>query len=116
MKSLKDGGGVSRRLWLLGSVALGSVLALTARRQTVHAESHADQIVQPDPAEPSSFMERAFDMKHLATDSGDQAYGSVIVRAGRIVGQAPSRVVVNQDPTAHAEMESIRDAARRLGG
>ncbi len=38
MKSLKDGGGVSRRLWLLGSVALGSVLALTARRQTAHAE------------------------------------------------------------------------------
>lgn len=38
MKSLKDGGGVSRRLWLLGSVALGSVLALTVRRQTAHAE------------------------------------------------------------------------------
>ena len=27
----------------------------------------------------------------------------------------PSRVVSNQDPTAHAEMEAIRDAARRLG-
>ncbi len=38
MKSPKDGGGVSRRLWLLGSVALGSAPALTARRQTAHAE------------------------------------------------------------------------------
>jgi guanine deaminase len=39
----------------------------------------------------------------------------VIVKDSQIVGQAPSRVVVNQDPTAHAEMEAIRDAARRLG-
>ena len=36
-------------------------------------------------------------------------------KEGRIVGQAPSRVVVNHDPTAHAETEAIRDAARRLG-
>ena len=31
-----------------------------------------------------------------------------------IVGAAPSRVVTANDPTAHAEMEAIRDAARRL--
>lgn len=54
-------------------------------------------------------------MMRLAVESGDQSYGAVIVRSGRIVGQAPSRVVVNGDPTAHAEMEAIRDAARRLG-
>ena len=39
----------------------------------------------------------------------------MIVKDGRIVGQAPSRVVVNGDPTAHAESEAVRDAARRLG-
>jgi tRNA(Arg) A34 adenosine deaminase TadA len=38
-----------------------------------------------------------------------------VVRAGLIVGQSPSHVVLHQDPTAHAEMEAIRDAARRLG-
>ena len=32
----------------------------------------------------------------------------------QIVGEAPSRVVTASDPTAHAEMEAIRDAARRL--
>lgn len=36
-------------------------------------------------------------------------------QAGRIVGEGPSRVGVGRDPTAHAEMEAIQDAARRLG-
>ena len=34
----------------------------------------------------------------MALETGDQGYGAVIVRRGRIVGQAPSRVVVNRDP------------------
>jgi tRNA(Arg) A34 adenosine deaminase TadA len=38
-----------------------------------------------------------------------------VVKDGKIVGEAPSRVLTNQDPTAHAEMEAIRDAARKLG-
>ena len=60
-------------------------------------------------------MDRAFAMKRLAEQAGDQSYGAVVVRAGLIVGQAPSAVVTKRDPTAHAEMEAIRDAARRLG-
>ncbi len=60
-------------------------------------------------------MRRAQDMKNRALAAGDQGYGAVIVKDGRIVGQAPSRVVTNGDPTAHAEIEAIRDAARRLG-
>ena len=60
-------------------------------------------------------MEQAWRMRNLALETGDQGYGAVIVKDGRIVGQGPSRVVVNRDPTAHAEMEAIRDAARNLG-
>jgi len=69
------------------------------------------------PAEPGreAFMGRAEDMRRQAVESGDQAYGAVIVKDGQIVGQAPSRVVVNTDPTGHAEMEAIRDASHRLG-
>lgn len=55
-------------------------------------------------------------MRDLAVELGDQPYGAVIVDAsGNIVAQAPSQVIVNGDPTAHAEMEAIRNAARRLG-
>jgi len=60
------------------------------------------------------FMNQARAMRQRAQDTGDQAYGAVIIKDGKIVGWGPSRVVVNGDPTAHAEMEAIRDAARRL--
>jgi len=72
-------------------------------------------IDQPETSTDRSFIERAFQMRTQAIKIGDQAYGAIVVRDGIIVGQAASHVVVNQDPTAHAEMEAIRDAAHRLG-
>lgn len=66
-------------------------------------------------ATPEAFMQRALAMRAQAVAAGDQAYGAVVVLDGRIVGEAPSAVVTRDDPTAHAEMEAIRDAARRLG-
>ena len=54
-------------------------------------------------------------MRDQAVSAGDQAYGAVVVKDGRIIGLGPSRVVVNTDPTAHAEMEALRHAARTLG-
>ena len=59
--------------------------------------------------------DRALALRDEAVRRGDQPYGAVVVRDGRIVGEAASAVVVANDPTAHAEMEAIRDAARRLG-
>lgn len=60
-------------------------------------------------------MDHAFKMKQKAIDSGDQPYGAIVVKDDEIVGEGPSRVIVDQDPTAHAEMVAIRDAAHRLG-
>ena len=60
-------------------------------------------------------MARARELRDEAQRDGDQPYGAVVWRGDAIVGEAPSRVVVHNDPTAHAEMEAIRDAARRLG-
>ncbi len=59
-------------------------------------------------------MQRARALRDEAVRSGDQAYGAVVLRGAQIVGEAPSRVVAAGDPTAPAEMEAIRDAARRL--
>jgi tRNA(Arg) A34 adenosine deaminase TadA len=63
----------------------------------------------------SHFARRALELRDQAARHGDQPYGAVVVKDGKIVGEAPSRVLTNQDPTAHAEMEAIRDAARKLG-
>jgi tRNA(Arg) A34 adenosine deaminase TadA len=60
-------------------------------------------------------MDRAFEMRRVAVTRGDQPYGAVIVKGDRVVGEGVSAVVTDNDPTAHAEMVAIRDAARRLG-
>jgi tRNA(Arg) A34 adenosine deaminase TadA len=59
-------------------------------------------------------MRRAEAMRDDAVASGDQPFGAVVLRGDAVVGAAPSRVVTANDPTAHSEMEAIRDAARRL--
>lgn len=62
-----------------------------------------------------SAMEAAERMRELALQQGDRGYGAAVVKDGRVVAAAPSRVITNGDPTAHAETEAIRDAARALG-
>ena len=57
---------------------------------------------------------RARELRDQAVRDGDQPFGAVVVCGERIVGEAPSRVLTGTDPTAHAEMEALRDAARRL--
>ena len=67
------------------------------------------------PAGHSGFIAVAFRMKDEAVRAGDQPYGAVVVVDGRIIGFGPSRVVLKNDFTAHAEREAIREAQARLG-
>lgn len=63
-----------------------------------------------------SFMREAIRLARLGVARGDGGpFGAVVVWEDRIVGRGWNRVVSGVDPTAHAEMEAIRDAARRLG-
>jgi guanine deaminase len=78
------------------------------------AQSAMAQARRYSKAEQEGFMRRAIELRQQAVSEGDQSFGAVVVKDGRIVGEGPSRVVVGRDPTAHAEMEAIRDAAKRL--
>ena len=42
-------------------------------------------------------------------------FGAVVVREGRVIARAWNRVILDQDPTAHAEVNAIREACRLLG-
>jgi len=100
-------------LSLAGVVAL--VIPVIRSRRGYAASTRSDNIDQPSGRSDRSFIGRAFEMRRQAIEIGDQGYGAVVVRDGVIVGQSPSHVIVHHDPTAHAEMEAIRDAATRLG-
>ncbi len=59
-------------------------------------------------------LARARALRDEAVHAGDQPYGAVVWLDGRIVGEAPSRVVTRGDVDAHAEREALRDAQQRL--
>jgi cytidine/deoxycytidylate deaminase-like protein len=71
-------------------------------------------IEQPTERTKAGYLARARALRDLAVREGDQAYGAVVVRNGVIVGEGRNFVVRDNDPTAHAELLAVRDAARRL--
>jgi len=61
------------------------------------------------------WMDLALAEARAAAASGDVPVGAVIVLADRVVGRGRNRREVDRDPTAHAEVVALRDAARELG-
>ena len=61
-------------------------------------------------------MREALAEAQEALAHGDVPVGAVAVWEGRIVGRGHNRREVDRDPTAHAEMIALRQAARALGG
>ncbi|HKZ07130.1 MAG TPA: nucleoside deaminase [Methylomirabilota bacterium] len=96
-----------RHLVLRGLGLAGGALALggAGRAPAAAASSDADR----------ALMARAVELRRIAVERGDQAFGAVVARDGQIVGEGISAVLTTPDPTAHGEVQAIRDAARRLG-
>jgi tRNA(adenine34) deaminase len=61
------------------------------------------------------FMREALELARRAADAGEVPVGAVIVRNGAIVGRGYNQPVSGNDPTAHAEVMALRDAAERIG-
>lgn len=60
-------------------------------------------------------MRRCVELAERAAHAGDTAVGALIVRGDEIVGEGIERTRAALDPTAHAEVEAIRQACHRLG-
>lgn len=61
-------------------------------------------------------MKEAISEAYDGINNGDGGpFGSVIVKDGKIIGRGHNRVVKNQDPTCHGEIEAIHDACKNLG-
>lgn len=62
------------------------------------------------------FLRRAIQLATENVTSGKGGpFGAVIVRDGKIVGEGANTVTATHDPTAHAEVNAIRAAAKSLG-
>lgn len=60
------------------------------------------------------FMRVALDLAFKAQELGEVPVGAVIVRKSEIIGRGYNRSIVAMDPTAHAEVTALRDAAQNL--
>lgn len=76
---------------------------------------HRPVRLPPAPAEAEAFMRQALEQADLAASAGEVPVGAVLVRDGRVVGRGHNQPLTSHDPSAHAEMLALRDAAARLG-
>ena len=61
------------------------------------------------------FMREAIDLSIRNIDNDGGPFGAVIVKDGKIIARGVNRVTASVDPTAHAEVSAIREAAKVLG-
>lgn len=61
------------------------------------------------------FMQLALEQAHAAAQAGEVPVGAVVVREGQVIAKGRNSPVTSSDPTAHAEVNAMRAAAKALG-
>jgi tRNA(adenine34) deaminase len=62
-----------------------------------------------------AFMREALALAREAADAGEVPVGAIVVKEGVVIGRGHNRPISGRDPTAHAEVAALRDAAARIG-
>lgn len=63
----------------------------------------------------AQYMRMAIDLSIKSVNEGGGPFGAVVVKDGEVVAASANRVTINNDPTAHAEVMTIRNACQKLG-
>ena len=61
------------------------------------------------------FMREALELARQAGAAGEVPVGAVVVKDGAVIGRGYNRPITSRDPSAHAEIVALREAAARLG-
>lgn len=61
------------------------------------------------------FLKMAVDESAKSVAQGSSPFGAVVVKGGVVIARAHNTVVPKSDPTAHAEVNAIRSACKKLG-
>jgi tRNA(adenine34) deaminase len=69
-----------------------------------------------DSAIDERMMRHALRLAERAAGNGDVPIGAVVARGDEVLGEAGNERELRRDPTAHAEVLALREAAERLGG
>ena len=70
-----------------------------------HSDTNSDEL----------FMEEALRSAQRALEAGEVPVGAVVVHHGKIIGRGGNRNLADSDPTAHAEIISLRQAGAAIG-
>jgi tRNA(adenine34) deaminase len=62
----------------------------------------------------NQWMRLALDQARIAAASGEVPVGAIIVKDGEVIGAGHNRNLLDNDPTAHAEIVALRQAAARM--
>jgi tRNA(adenine34) deaminase len=63
----------------------------------------------------ADFMRHALELARQAQDVGEVPVGAVVIKGGEIIGRGFNAPISRHDPSAHAEMMALRDAAQNIG-
>ncbi len=69
----------------------------------------------PMPQDDLQFMQMALAEAQASAEAGEVPIGAILVHQGEVLTRAGNRTIRDNDPTAHAEIVVIREAARLLG-
>jgi tRNA(adenine34) deaminase len=77
--------------------------------------SQGHSLSLPGVGDDEGFMAQALDEAKAAVEHGDVPIGAVVIHEGIVVGKGHNARELDQDPTAHAELIALREAAKTLG-
>jgi len=89
-----------------------------AKRNAANGETNDDataDLLRNSEATDEFFMGFALNEARMARDAGEIPIGAVIVIDNQIAGSGHNHPIGSNDPTAHAEITALREAARRMG-
>jgi tRNA(adenine34) deaminase len=84
------------------------------------AAMNLENLIPSQPDVPASeadetFMRAALDLAQQAAQAGEVPVGAVVVKHGQIIGRGSNAPISRHDPSAHAEIAALRDAAQQIG-
>src|ERR1700694_5548132 len=63
----------------------------------------------------TDFMQQALTLARAAQERGEVPVGAVVVLDGQVIGRGANAPIATNDPTAHAEIVGLREAAQSIG-